>query len=250
MNKVLLLTQARHGSTYFIDNLFKKGNIEQFYMEYELFKEFYLQDQDGLLGFVKRHSLVNFEFEIIQLKKLRKTNEKEYFNTIFKMLEKNAKEYNTKNYGFKIFPSHVYGMIGNNKINLQEIISFVDKIIILDRDDIEFAYSFANAIVTNKWSISQRHEKKRVILNNEQINNIINQIKLKKRFFEEAKQIIKETNKDCLYLHYNNLGKSYKDINKFLNIDLKTWIPFEKRKYDYESFLKDNPTLLNFFYKI
>ena len=245
MKRTALLSQARHGTNYFINNLWEGDNINKIRFEYELLIG-PSDVKESLIDLKKRYPDVNVEY----FSNLRAENERGFFNEITNLLEENLKKEGINHFGFKIFPLHVGGLkhsLGGikNRIYLEGIIDYFDNFIILDRSNLEFARSYLKAELINNWAPSKRFmhidfEPK----SNDYFNKLIRiQIDSKLEFFEKAKSLIEAKSKPILMTHYDNLGhdSEWVKISNFLNVKITKQIPFEKINYDYSQFLELNP---------
>lgn len=237
MTKFILFSHPRHGSSYFTSNFKNINNNTQALMDYEPLRP--VKICKNLFA----NSPLNGPLDVIALYKMRYKDEKQYFYTIFKILQERAKIHGANTAGFKIFLKHLSHSFYQNHITLRESIAYADKIIILDRNNLEYIFSLVNAWKIKKWSREKAYE---VILNEKETQNIINDLKNKYNFFYNVQMAAAELKKEYLYLHYDQLGSAKNIINKFLNIELQTWLPFEKYIYDYKHFLNINPYLAEF----
>ena len=233
MTKFVLLSCQRHGTSYFTNCINAGSNGKHAHMEGELLRRYNRYKELSYATSLKEIK------DAIELSKVYNTSTLHYFYKRFALLEE-ATDYKDSIIGFKIFSAH---SLYNTHI-LYEIIKYVDKIIVLDRDNLEFMYSTAHAKRTGNYTATK--DNTTIFLNKNEIETIKNQVVNKYYFFENISVIAAKLNKSCLYLHYDELGTAMDKINRFFSIDLKDWISFHKQSYDYDQFLFDNPELVNF----
>jgi hypothetical protein len=238
MTKFLLFSLARHGTEYFVNCMNAGENKNQVYMGGELLRKINRYQE------LAKCTSLDHITEILKLSKTCDKDTLQYFYDRFANLEMYAREKKINAIGFKIFPRQIsFNIEKRDTIMLQKIIEYVDKIIILDRNNLEFMYSFAHTLKAKSF---ERSKDIRIILNDSEVQTIIDQVRTKYYFFENIKAISTKLNKSCIYLHYDDLGSVRDKISRVLSICLKDWIPFEKNNYNYNQFLDDNPCLINF----
>lgn len=239
MTKFAFFSLARHGTDYFVNSINAGDNNKHIFLEEDLIKKF------SRFTELANATSVSEIKNILEISKCYDAGIIQYFYNRIAVLESYAKKNNINVIGFKIFPKHVSFKDNKGDIAaLQEIINYVDKIIILDRDDLEFCYSYAHAKRIKDYS---RTKGPRIFLTSKEIHMLIAEVINKHYFFETIKCIAANLNKSCVILHYNELGVVREKINRVFGINLKHWLPYEKNVYDYEQFLSDNPGLINYF---
>jgi hypothetical protein len=182
---------------------------------------------------------------IDELISLRHNDEKGFLEKISAYYHQAALDRNCQYYGFKVFESHIHNryikpkrsdtpVTINNKLTLADMVNYADKIIILNRDSHDVAYSHANSILTNEWHPSFRDSKiESIELAEWMTTNIINTLKSRYPFFSEAISQTIIQNKDTLCLEYSEFASTAWDkISNFLDIKIIEQDPiFSKNNY-------------------
>ena len=239
MKKLFLISSPRSGSNYLIDHLNDKEFIKNIFMLHEPLHKNVIQINEDINSI--KEELIKTGADIDELSALRNRDKKKYFQKILKYLKFVASSNKISYYGFKIFQKHI-----EEKSELDYIIDEADLLIILDRNIREIVFSFCQAKRTNQWDIKNRASKiDDLILTENEISDTIDFIKCRKVFFEDVSKLIKEKNKNALYIHYDDFATDgWEKVANFLNIKLEKQIPFDKASYDYDEFFKKNPSLM------
>jgi hypothetical protein len=181
--------------------------------------------------------------EIEELITLRHENEKEFLKKIAAYYYQIALSEKCRYYGFKIFDWQIKSTEINihgrkykiaNKLSLQDVINYADKIIILNRDNYDVAYSCANSFLTNEWDTCFRDNKVESIeIDEQKAASIINLLKTKRSLFSEAISESIIQNKDVLCLEYSEFTSiAWSKISNFLDIKVIKQNPlFSKNDY-------------------
>lgn len=238
MIKFVLLSTQRHGTTFLSNCIAEGNNKSQIYMGGELLRPTYTYRELTAITSLKEIK------DVMELHKLSRTDKLQFFYKRFEILEKRVKQDKVNVVGFKIFPRHIaykHGRIEGSI--LRDVITYIDKIIILDRHNLEFMYSLAHTWVTKEFT---RVKADRVFLDSDHVQMLIGEVINKYYFFEDVRAIAAEQNKECLYLDYDELDTAKDKLNRFFEIELKDWILLQKNSYDYRRFLDDNPSIATF----
>jgi hypothetical protein len=183
--------------------------------------------------------------DALELQKLCNTDKLQFFYKLFHQLEERERESNIGVVGFKITPDQLFFKDRQQDWSiLDNIIKYIDRIIVLDRDNIEYMYSHAHAKRTGTYM--KREKAERIFLGSDETTLLANNVLKKYYFFENIKTLAAKHRKRCLYLHYNELGNAIDKINRFFEINLTHWCTFQKNTYNYEQFLYDNPGIVTF----
>lgn len=263
--KILLLSEARHGTTYFIGNIRNsyRRSCEKVIACYEILsgakhlisqagtclyacqngmyyknrKEFLDRLDDDDVIFQKTGTVAG------DLLKVRRSSEQEY-------LRQFMQEVDNRKYGetfiCKIFTSQI-GLHGvGYPHTVEQVLDYFDKVIILDRDNLEYIFSHCNAMYfpssKTPWAISEAKNKKvDITLTDKHILNYRYAVRKKEKIFNEAREYCKQNKKEFLDINYDDLD-DWTKIEKFTGLELKG-NKFKRHNYDYDSFLRNNPKL-------
>ena len=258
---ILLLSEARHGTTFFINNIRQTytecDEITACYEVMSLSKEVISQCISCLYACSNgKYALIDTKFEedepvicqttMKDLQKIRLYSERLYLDLLMNKINRRKTE---SKFLCKIFASHILNRDARQPNSLEDILNYFDKVIILDRDNLEYIFSHANALYfpccDTPWGIeSVKHKKCDIILKDKHIINYRDNIKNKNTVFEEARKHCARKNKPVLDIHYNNLTTCWeKDISSFIGMPFKKNAEFVKGNYDYKFFLKNNPKI-------
>ncbi len=263
--KILLLSEARHGTTYFIGNIRNsyKGSCEKVIACYEIMTGArhlvpqagtclyacqngkYYKDKKKFVDRLDDDDVI-FPTENItvgEILKLRKWSEREYLKLFMQ-------EVSNRKHGevfiCKIFTSQIALHGVGNPHTLEEVLDYFDKIIILDRDKLEYVFSHCNAMYfpssKTPWAVSEAQNKKvNITLTDKHVLNYRYVIERKEEIFNNTREYCKKNKKEYLDVDYNKLD-DWTEISKFTGLELNG-NKFERNNYDYESFLENNPKL-------
>lgn len=248
IKNITLFSCPRHGTNYFCESINTAKTNPKILMGFEPFEPMNIfitsQTLEKLRNVLEINDIKFSNSEMKEMLILRIKNEKSYFFRICDYYKQLCKIKNSFHYGFKIFYDHFGRPIVKNKISLEEIINNADNIIILNRDNKEFAFSLAHAFSTKKWSLRERNKNKNLNLNEKFISEINKQILEKFNFFEKLKNLIEKNQKKVLIINYDDFEKEgWQEIENFLCIKIKDTIEFKKNKYDYEYFFDKYPSI-------
>ena len=247
MKKLFLISHPRCGTSYFIKYL----NSNEFTMTHEVFNKTSFDEVaseiDKLIFQLLKYKAIvpdNLKEELLIT---RCQDAKNFFYRFSKYLKFLGLIKGSKYYGFKIFSYFVDITNSKKKCNLSinEVIDYSDSIIVLDRNIKEIAFSYCQAIRTNKWAMDDRTTKiNDLILTEKETDIVIKLIKNAKVFFEDVSKLIKEKNKNALYIHYDDFATDgWEKVANFLDVKLVKEIPFSKLNYDYDDFFKKHPSI-------
>lgn len=242
--KILLLSEARHGTTYIINEL-QDSSTKGMVVCYEPLNrgsEQQKQCYDCL-------ELLNFSGDFDN--SLVSSNLHKFYNNFMDAVDGCNKDI----FVTKIFVSHIYytkyqkdsTKFPKKTVKIEDVLSRFDKVVILDRNFQEYIFSHANAyhFPTNKnpWHISTRADKTDdFVLTKSVLKHYYDILKNKEDCFSKARAYCNKHNKEILELDYKNLGSFHKEFAKFAGINkLECGIKFEPIKHNYEKFLKLNP---------
>lgn len=242
IERLLIISAPRHGTTYLCDALNNSITEPKIFMEYET-----LHDGNYFPIVLEniRRNLNLADSCMDELISLRHSDEKKFLEKISAYYHQVALNCNCRYYGFKIFELHIRSqyirhnksdtpLAISNKVTLASMVNYADKIIILNRDGYDVAYSYANSLLTNEWHPRFRDNKVETIEIDERIvTNIINLLKTRRSFFSEAISESINQNKDMLCLEYSEFPSiAWSKISNFLDIKVVEQNPiFFKNDY-------------------
>ena len=244
MQKILLLSEARHGSTYFMNEIgshVTKNKTKDIIRCYEVFNRSHLNPNEqcnqclDLLGYTGE-----------SIFPIRAVNPDLFFNKFMDIVDSKS---SINYFIMKVFASQISENKDSPELSLDLLLSRFDKIIILNRNNVEYIFSHANAwwfpSSSNPWDIETRHIKcDDITLDKYMISDYKKTITMKKKYFSEAISYCSKNNKDILYIDYNDLEYMHKLLFDFCGLRIDITETFSKNKYGYTTFLKNNPSVL------
>jgi len=252
--KILLLSEARHGTTYAINELkhsSQHSSIKDMVICYEPLSRGLEQKKQCYDCLKSLNFSGEFDNSLVS-SKLHK-----FYNNFMDVVDGCSKDI----FVMKVFVSHIYYTkyekdsknFPKTTMKIQDVISRFDKVIILNRNFKEYIFSHANAYHFPKneksWHISTRGDKKDdFILQPKMLEEYSKILKNREHCFSETRKYCAKHNKEILELDYKNLGSLHKEFAKFAGINkLKCSTKFEPIKHNYETFLKLNPSVQDLF---
>ena len=236
--KILLLSNPRHGTTFLIDNINKNEDIRMCYELLTLGEGVDKHYHECFTKIVDRQVLNLTDCE--QYNQQRKQNEIDYFQHISKKFN-NIQTIET--IGYKIFAQQIDAPSMQNKVMLENVLAEFDKVIFLDRDMVSYAFSWLNAGKYG-WSVLKRSSKDtNLVASARETQDIIRQTMHKHKLFAIAHKYLEKNNIPYLDLNYNDLDKAPELLSNFLNTEITFKNSFRPNKYDYKTFLANNPEL-------
>ena len=242
--KILLLSEARHGTTYVISEI-EVASLS--YLDSTVCcYEFLSRSKDQNAQCLKCLERLEADTDFCHV---RHKYPIKFFNLFMDAVDNSPCD----NFFSKVFASQIFPNTPTDQpMKLDLALERFDKIIILDRNPIEYIFSHANAFYfpcgKNPWGIKQRHQKQSDIkLNQGMIDAYKTILSTKDKCFRQTRRYCKKNNKPLLDIQYDELADVHEKFFNFTGLKAKVFKKFEPIKHDYETFLKLNPSVHDLF---